>query len=66
MNIDQTQRNWKQFVGRAKQKWDRLTDDDWHMVEEEHDQLAHKLQERYGITRPEAERQIADFLGLSG
>jgi hypothetical protein len=29
MKIDQTQGTWKQFVGKAKEIWGRLTDDDW-------------------------------------
>jgi uncharacterized protein YjbJ (UPF0337 family) len=38
-----------------------LTDDDWKVVEGKRDQLIGKVQERYGITREEAERQIAEF-----
>ena len=53
--------NSKQFVGKAKEKWGRLTDDDWKIVEGKRDQLVGKVQERYGITREEAERQMADF-----
>jgi uncharacterized protein YjbJ (UPF0337 family) len=61
MNTDQMKGNWKQFVGKAKEKWGRLTDDDWKIVEAKRDQLVGKVQERYGIAREEAERQIADF-----
>jgi len=39
----------------------RLTDDDWKIVEGKRDQLVGKVQERYGIAREEAERQVADF-----
>jgi uncharacterized protein YjbJ (UPF0337 family) len=56
MNTDQIKGNWKQLVGKAKEKWGRLTD-----VEGKRDQLLGKVQERYGITREEAERQIAEF-----
>jgi uncharacterized protein YjbJ (UPF0337 family) len=61
MNSDQIKGNWKQFVGKAKEKWGRLTDDDWKVVEGERDQFVGKIQERYGITREEAERQLGDF-----
>src|ERR1700737_3742136 len=61
MNSDQMKGNWKQFVGKAKEKWGRLTDDDWKVVEGKRDQLVGKLQERYGIARDEAERQVAEF-----
>ena len=33
MNSDQMKGNWKQFVGKAKEKWGRLTNDDWKVVE---------------------------------
>ena len=33
MNTDQIKGNWEQFVGKAKEKWGRLTDDDWKIVE---------------------------------
>jgi uncharacterized protein YjbJ (UPF0337 family) len=61
MNSDQLKGNWKQFVGKAKEKWGRLTDNDWKVVEGKRDQLNGKIQERYGITREEAERQLGDF-----
>jgi uncharacterized protein YjbJ (UPF0337 family) len=61
MNTDQIKGNWKQLVGKAKEKWGKLTDDDWKVVEGKRDQLIGKVQERYGITREEAERQLADF-----
>jgi uncharacterized protein YjbJ (UPF0337 family) len=61
MNSDQLKGNWTQFVGKAKEKWGRLTDDDWKVVEGKRDQLVGKIQERYGITREEAERQLGEF-----
>ena len=61
MNSDQMKGNWKQFVGKAKEKLGRLTNDDWAVVEGKRDQLVGKIQERYGITREEAERQLGEF-----
>jgi uncharacterized protein YjbJ (UPF0337 family) len=61
MNTDQIKGNWKQLVGKAKEKWGRLSDDDWQIVEGKRDQLVGKVQERYRIAREEAERQVADF-----
>ena len=61
MNSDQLKGNWKQFVGKAKENWGRLTDNDWKVVEGKRDQLVGNIQERYGITREEAERQLGDF-----
>ena len=61
MNTDQMKGTWKQLVGKAKEKWGRLTEDDWKVVEGKRDQLVGKIQERYGIAREEAERQLAEF-----
>ena len=61
MNTDQMKGNWKQFVGKAKEKWGKLTDNDWQVIAGRRDQLVGRIQERYGIAREEAERQLADF-----
>jgi uncharacterized protein YjbJ (UPF0337 family) len=61
MNSDQLKGNWRQFVGKAKEKWGQLTDDDWKVVEGQRDQLVGRIQERYGIAREEAARQVAEF-----
>jgi uncharacterized protein YjbJ (UPF0337 family) len=61
MNTDQMKGNWKQFVGKAKEKWGKLTDNDWQIVERKRDHLVGRIQECYGIAREEAERQVADF-----
>jgi uncharacterized protein YjbJ (UPF0337 family) len=53
--------NWKQLIGQAKEKWGRLTDDDWQIVQGQRDQLVGRIQERYGIAREEARRQVDEF-----
>ena len=58
MNWDTIQGNWKQLTGRAKQQWGKLTDDDLTTVAGHRDQLAGKIQERYGIAKDEAEEQL--------
>ena len=59
MNWDVIEGNWKQAVGQAKQQWGKLTDDDLDIVAGRRDQLAGKIQERYGIAKDEAEKQLA-------
>jgi uncharacterized protein YjbJ (UPF0337 family) len=61
MNGDEMKDNWKQFVGKAKEKWGRLTNDAWQVVEDKCHRLVGKIQERYGITRDETERQLGEF-----
>lgn len=61
MNRDQVEGNWKQLKGKVKKQWANLTDDDLMAIEASRDELAGRLQERYGIAREEAERQITEF-----
>ncbi len=61
MNKDIIAGNWKQLVGKAKVQWGKLTDDDLALIEGRQDQLVGKIQERYGIARDEAERQVKEW-----
>jgi len=61
MNWDQIQGNWKQVTGQAKEQWGKLTDDDLDVVAGRREQLAGKIQERYGIAKDEVDKQIADW-----
>ncbi|MGH8318368.1 MAG: CsbD family protein [Steroidobacteraceae bacterium] len=64
MNTDRTAGQWKQMKGHIKEQWGKLTDDDVIQLEGHSDQLAGRLQERYGIAREEAERQAREFRTL--
>jgi uncharacterized protein YjbJ (UPF0337 family) len=59
MNWDRIEGNWKQVTGRAKAQWGKLTDDDLEVVAGRRDQLSGRIQERYGIAKDEAEKQLA-------
>ena len=61
MNWDIIQGKWKQAMGTAKAKWGKLTDDDWKTVGGKRDQLLGKIQERYGIAKDAAEKQVSEF-----
>ncbi|MBL0420687.1 CsbD family protein [Ramlibacter sp. AW1] len=61
MNDDRVEGNWKQFKGKIKEQWGKLTDDDLDVIAGKRDQLAGKIQERHGVARDEADRQIRDF-----
>jgi uncharacterized protein YjbJ (UPF0337 family) len=61
MNWDQVEGKWKQYKGQAKEKWGKLTDDDLTAIHGRRDQLIGKIQERYGIARQEAEKQVEEF-----
>lgn len=61
MNWDIVEGNWKQFKGKVKSKWGKLTDDHLDVISGNRDQLAGKIQETYGVSKDEAEKQISDF-----
>ena len=63
MNWDRIEGNWKQFKGNVKEQWGKLTDDQLDVIAGKRDQLAGKVQEAYGISKDEAERQIRTFEG---
>lgn len=61
MNWDQIEGKWKQFKGSAKENWGKLTDDDLDVAAGKRDKLAGKIQEAYGVTKEEAEKQIDEW-----
>lgn len=62
MNWDQVEGNWKQFKGKVRQKWGMLTNDELDVIQGRRDQLIGKIQERYGLEREQAEKEVDDFL----
>ncbi|KQT10275.1 CsbD family protein [Ramlibacter sp. Leaf400] len=61
MNNDRVQGQWKQWKGQLKERWGRLTDDDLDVIAGRRDQLLGRIQERHGIAKEEANRQVKDF-----
>lgn len=62
MNRNILQGNWDQLVGQVRSKWGELTDDDLLQVKGDAQQLKGKLEERYGWTKEQAEREVDDWL----
>jgi len=63
MNWDQVEGQWKQFSGQLKSTWAKLTDDDLKNLSGKRDDLLGKIQERYGILKDEAEKQVDEWIG---
>lgn len=61
MNWDQIAGKWKQFKGDARTRWGKLTDDDLDVIEGNREKLVGKVQEKYGVVKEEAERQVHEF-----
>ena len=62
MNWDQVKGNWKQLRGAAREQWGKLTDDDLEQAAGQRERLAGRIQERYGLAKEEAERQVDDWV----
>jgi uncharacterized protein YjbJ (UPF0337 family) len=62
MNWDSIKGQWRQLEGKFKQKWGKLTDDDWTRLSGNKDTLVGKLQERYGYQKEHAQKEVDDFL----
>ena len=61
MNSEQLKGKWKQMKGSVKERWGKLTDDDLDVIDGQSDQLIGKIQERYGIARQEAQKQVDEW-----
>jgi uncharacterized protein YjbJ (UPF0337 family) len=61
MDWDRIQGNWKQFTGKAKEQWGKLTDDDLTAINGQRDQLEGKIQERYGLAKDKAREAVDEW-----
>jgi uncharacterized protein YjbJ (UPF0337 family) len=61
MNEDRIKGQWKQLAGKLKAKWGKLTDDDLRIAEGNSEYLAGRIQERYGVAKDEAVKQVKEF-----
>ena len=61
MNWDRIEGDWKQFKGTIKVRWGKLTDDQLDVIAGNRDILSGKIQEAYGISKDEAEKQVTEW-----
>jgi uncharacterized protein YjbJ (UPF0337 family) len=61
MNWDQVEGKWKQMKGEVKTRWGKLTDDDLQTIGGQKEKLIGSIQERYGIQKDEAHRQVDEW-----
>jgi uncharacterized protein YjbJ (UPF0337 family) len=62
MNWDRVEGNWKQFTGRVKEKWGKLTDDEIAQIAGSREQLEGKIQARYGYQKDQVKKEVDDWL----
>jgi uncharacterized protein YjbJ (UPF0337 family) len=65
MNKDTIEGNWKEFKGKLQEKWGKLTDDRLDVIEGKRDQLAGEIQQAYGISKEQAEKEVKKFEELT-
>lgn len=63
MNHDSIEGQWKQLKGKVKEQWGKLTDDDIDVIAGKRQQLLGRIQQRHGIAKAEAGRQVDGFDG---
>ena len=61
MNKDILKGKWNQYKGEAKKKWGELTDDELDQINGEKDIIVGKIQEKYGKSKEEAEKEFDDW-----
>jgi uncharacterized protein YjbJ (UPF0337 family) len=61
LNWDIVEGQWKQLEGGARQRWAKLTADDWELIGGKREELVGRLQERYGKARDEAEVDVEEW-----
>ena len=66
MNWDVMQGKWKQIEGDARSQWGKFTDDEWHQVGGDFEKFVGKIQEKYGVSREEAERRAKAWADTHG
>ena len=62
MNWDIIKGNWSQFKGEMQSEWGKLTDYELDQAAGEREQLSGLIQERYGMAKEEAERELEKFV----
>ena len=61
MNNDTIQGQWKQIKGQVQAKWGELTGDEIDQIDGNRERLEGIVQERYGKSKDEAQREVDDF-----
>ena len=60
-NWDHIAGDWTQWKCRVRERWGKLTDDQLDVVGGRREQLSGRIQEVYGVTKDEADRQLNNW-----
>ncbi|NCN26450.1 CsbD family protein [bacterium] len=59
MNKDTAKGSLKQIKGKVREKWGKLTDDDFQSAKGNLEYIKGKVQEKYGIAKDEIEKEFS-------
>jgi uncharacterized protein YjbJ (UPF0337 family) len=62
MNWDQIAGKWEQMKADVKSRWGKLSDDDLAFVSGKRDKLVGKIQERYGVLKEQAQKDVDEWI----
>lgn len=62
MNWDRIEGNWKEFKGKAKQQWGKITADEFDQIAGRREELEGKLQKHYGYAKDKARDEVDTWL----
>jgi uncharacterized protein YjbJ (UPF0337 family) len=66
MDWNRVQGSWKQLEGKVKAKWGNLTADDLTAINGRREELEGKIQQRYGLAKDQARKEIDDWFTSQG
>jgi uncharacterized protein YjbJ (UPF0337 family) len=61
MNWENIERSWTNYKANAKQQWNKLSDEQLDSTSGKREQLASSVQQAYGISTEETEKQVAEW-----
>jgi uncharacterized protein YjbJ (UPF0337 family) len=66
MNWDQIKGKWHEIKGSVRAKWGDLTDDDIEALDGNREKMVGKIQQKYGLAKEEAEKQVDEWTKSHG
>jgi len=66
MQWKDVEKKWPEYRDKVQDRWGELTTDELNEIAGSHELLVNKLQEKYGITQLQAERELAEFQSSVG
>jgi uncharacterized protein YjbJ (UPF0337 family) len=61
MNWDQVKGKWHEVKGSIRARWGELTDDEIEELDGNREKMVGKIQQKYGVAKEEAEKQVDEW-----